>query len=215
MPSGAVRPYSVDAYRTLISSLLTGGCTFSSFTDAPAADGRTIYLRHDVDYSLQLAETLAEVNNELGIGGTFFVQVRAELYNVFAPSETARLRRIRSLGQGIALHHLDQAVAPGADEVIEIQRNFELLARVEPELDHAFSWHRPTADLLDRPDVDVPGLVNVYGRRFFREMPYLSDSTHTVEESPSLEAARAAINEPELQLLFHPGQLDRRRHERR
>lgn len=183
--------------------LLTEGCTFSSFTDAPAADGRTIYLRHDVDYSLEFAETLAEVNSGIGIRGTFFVQVRAELYNVFAPYETARVRRIRSLGQGIALHHVSEAVEPSADEAVEIERDFELLARVEPDLDRAFSWHRPTADLLGRPDLDVPGLVNVYGRRFFREMPYLSDSTHR-RSVAEIEEAVAATDAAELQLLLHP-----------
>lgn len=204
MPPSALRPYSMDAYGELMSGLLAEGFVFSRFTDPPPADRRAIYLRHDVDYSLELALTLAEANAALGIRGTFFVQVRAELYNVFAPSGAGRVHQIRSLGQGIALHHVGRATETGVNEVSEIQRDFELLGLVEPVLDPAFSWHRPTTtNLLDGPELQVPGLVNTYGQRFFREMPYLSDSTHraSVDE---LEAALAATDASELHLLLHP-----------
>src|SRR3954451_13199291 len=165
-----VRPYSADAYRALLAGLLAGGCRFARFVDGPPSGGRTIYLRHDVDYSLELAVELAEINSELGVQATFFVQVRAELYNVFAPEEAARIQRLRALGQRLALHYLPAEA--GEDDADGIRHDLELLRRVEPDVDHAFAWHRPMAGFGTRPELDVPGLVNVYGRRFFREMPY-------------------------------------------
>jgi len=183
-----------------MSRLVADGYVFGSFVDDAAKTGRTIYLRHDVDYSLELAVELAELNNDLGVRGTFFVQVRAAFYNVFAPHEAERIRRLPSLGQRVALHYASDGGGANADDVAA---DFELLRRVAHSLDPAFSWHRPMPGFLDRPETEVPGLVNVYGRRFFRETPYLSDSTHrcTVDE---LEAALADNDKLELQLLLHP-----------
>jgi hypothetical protein len=186
----------VEAYRALVGRLLADGWSLGSFGDDASAAARTIYLRHDVDYSLELAVELAELNNGLGIAGTFFVQVRGQLYNVFEEHETARVRRLRSLGQCVALHYV-------GDNAAEVLEDFELLLRVEPNLDRAFSWHNPTEAFFAGPEVDVPGLVNVYGDRFFRAMPYLSDSVHRVSVA-ELESALASETSSELQLLLHP-----------
>jgi hypothetical protein len=203
MPADQVRPYSVEAYRALLGRLVADGRRFARFVDDPPADGRAIYLRHDVDYSLELAVELAEVNAELGVQGTFFVQVRAELYNVLAPFETARVQRLRALGQRLALHYLPAGDSTANDDAEGTRADFELLRQVEPELDPVFSWHRPGEGFGDRPARDVPGLVNVYGDRFFRAMPYLSDSIHKVSVA-ELEASLAREKSRELQLLLHP-----------
>jgi hypothetical protein len=201
MPADPVRPYSVEAYRGFLARLVADDRQFASFVDDPPASGRTIYLRHDVDYSLELAVELAEVNSDLGVQGTFFVQVRAQLYNVFEPREGERVRRLRALGQRLALHHVPRG--EGVDDDADIRNDFELLRQVEPVVDHAFAWHRPREGFGKRPEQEVSGLVNVYGRRFFREMPYLSDSVHRVSVD-DLEAAVAADESSELHLLLHP-----------
>lgn len=203
MPADQVRPYSVEAYRALLGRLVADGCRFARFVDDPPTEGRTIYLRHDVDYSLELAVELAEVNEELGVEGTFFVQVRAELYNVLAPTETTRVRRLRTLGQRLALHFLAAHKADGPGDADAIRADFEVLRLTEQELDPVFSWHQPSAGFGNRPALDVPGFVNVYGDRFFRAMPYLSDSIHRVSVD-ELEASLVHDESRELQLLLHP-----------
>jgi hypothetical protein len=84
-----------------------------------------------------------------------------------------------------------------------VRGDFEKLQEVVGDLRPAFSWHRPAPRLLEGADVEVPGLVNVYGKRFFREMPYLSDSTFRHDGS-ELEAVLLGNTGPELQLLLHP-----------
>lgn len=202
--SESLRAYSVDEYRRLMNLLLDGGWSFASFCDPPALDCRTIYLRHDVDYSLELAAELAELNAELGVRGTFCVQVRAQLYNVFAAEESRRVRRLRELGQHVALHYVGQTQEPGAaDDVDRILSDFELLRCVEPDAEPVFSFHRPDPVLLAQPSITPAGLVNAYAPRFFSEMPYLSDSTHRLSVG-ELEAAVAAVAAPAFQLLLHP-----------
>lgn len=196
-----MQAYGRDAYRDLIRQAETAGWSFGSFLDPVAADRRTIYLRHDVDYSLELAVDLAELNNDLGVCGTFFVQLRAQLYNAFERTELGRLLRLRALGQHVALHYvLDPQSAPKPEGV---SRDFELLRTLVPDATPAFSWHQPPAALLEAGDFEVTGLVNAYGRRLFREMPYLSDSTHRVSVD-ALQADLGKVDGAALQLLLHP-----------
>ena len=196
----AVRQYGQSAYRGLIHRAEAGGWRFGSL-DQVADDGRTIYLRHDVDYSLELAVELAELNNELGVHGTFFIQLRAQFYNPFEHTETTRLLKLRALGQEIALHYVVDPGSPPTPEAV--RRDFDLLATLVPDATPAFSWHQPAPDLLGAEDFDGSGLVDAYGRRFFREMAYLSDSTHRVSVD-DLEVELENVEGPALQLLLHP-----------
>lgn len=194
-------PYGKSAYRDLIRRAQAAGWSFGSFLDPAGASARTIYLRHDVDYSLELAVELAELNAELGIAGTFFVQLRAQLYNAFEQVERERLLRLRALEQEVALHFvLDPGSAPAPEELL---REHELLRTLVPDATPAFSWHQPSPVALDAAELDEIGLVNAYGRRFFREMPYLSDSTHRASVD-ALQEEVDAVEGDALQLLLHP-----------
>jgi hypothetical protein len=197
----AVLPYGKSAYRDLIRRAEAAGWSFGSFVDPPGADRRTIYLRHDVDYSLELAVELAELNSDLSVSGTFCVQLRAQLYNAFERVEAGRLLRLRALGQQVGLHFV---IDPGSVPTPEaVRQEFELLRTLVADAAPTFSWHQPTTELLEAVDFDVPGLVNAYGHRFFREMPYLSDSTHraSMEE---LQTEVGKVAGTALQLLLHP-----------
>jgi hypothetical protein len=197
----AVRPYGESAYRDLIRRAEADGWGFGSFLDPATSDGRTIYLRHDVDYSLELAVELAELNNELAVSGTFFVQLRAQFYNAFEHVETARVLRLQALGQRVALHYVVDPESPPTPEAV--RREFELLVALVPDSTPAFAWHQPSPALLEGRDFEAAGLVDVYGRRFFAEMPYLSDSTHRVSPD-DLEGELGDVEGSELQLLLHP-----------
>lgn len=196
----AVQLYGEPAYRDLIRKAEAAGWSFGSFVDPVAAGGPTIFLRHDVDYSLALAVELAELNDELGISGTFCVQLRAQFYNALEHRETQRMLRLRELGQEVGLHYvIDPRSAPTPDAVT---REFELLQTLVPDAAPVFSWHQPSPALLEA-ELEVPGLVNAYGPRFFREIPYLSDSTHRVSVE-ELQAELGEVEGSELQLLLHP-----------
>ena len=196
-----MRPYGQSAYRELIRRAEADGWGFGSFLEPAPTEGRRIYLRHDVDYSLELAVELAELNEELGVAGTFFVQLRAQFYNALDHAETGRLRRLRALGQEVALHYVVDPESSPTPEAV--RREFELLTTLVPDATPAFSWHQPSRALLEAGDFDGIDLVDVYGRRFFREMAYLSDSTHRVSVD-DLEAELGNVDDRELQLLLHP-----------
>ena len=75
--------FGIDSYTRILEAAQAGGYAFLAFTvEPPQSPG--IYLRHDVDNSLECALEMARVNARLGVCGTFFVQLQSEIYNTFS-----------------------------------------------------------------------------------------------------------------------------------
>ncbi|MBK7091894.1 MAG: hypothetical protein IPH59_09250 [bacterium] len=95
--------FSFDHYSYIMSQFLQGGYQFLHFTDAPKAE-KYIYLRHDVDRSLEKALALALLEQQLGIKSTYFVRLHSRYYNCYSFPGLKALRDIRSAGHEIGLH---------------------------------------------------------------------------------------------------------------
>jgi hypothetical protein len=171
--------YNEQTYRQLLSLIRRHGWCCCRFTQEMPSVEKRLFLRHDVDYSLALAQRLAEINAELGVTATFFLQLRSPLYNLLAPVNLARARAIEGMGQRLALHCTVPEPFPETASELRtwVQQEFHRFRDLLPQAEPAFAWHNPTTVLLERfRDLEVPGLVNVYHRRFTREMTYCSDS---------------------------------------
>jgi hypothetical protein len=197
--------YSIKNYRSIIEQALASGYRFVPFSvDLSAQTSRLIYLRHDVDYSLEMAAELACVNADLGVQGTFFVLLRSQVYNPLSSWSKNLLGRIHGFGQHLALH---ATLQHSAVEEIESQlrADFEFLSRDVPMILPVFSWHNPNVEVLERNSSleKVAGLINVYSARFTKEAAYFSDSNmrHSTEDFLSLVSGQRG---DALQLLFHP-----------
>jgi hypothetical protein len=198
--------YSKDSYRALLARALEQGYAFAGFVDDTQTGGRRIYLRHDVDYSLRMAVELAEINQSLGVRGTFCVLLRSQIYNLLSHYGLEAIRSILALGQRVAFHYAAPPVLPASNEELAalIRADFEVVRRDLPELDPAFAWHNPTPELMTRGlHLNVPGLVNLYSEAYVKTIPYYSDSNmrHSVADFEELldKDGHAALH-----LLFHP-----------
>jgi hypothetical protein len=187
--------FSLDRYRALLRSALDAGFSPIPFTADELPKKRSLLLRHDIDYSLEMAVILARVNAELGVSGTFFILVRGHSYNPLSPRSQARIAELLAAGQRLGLH-----VAGGESD---IPLDFELLAAQFP-VERVFSWHNPTPEILDRYRGHhmVEGLVNVYSKRFLDDALYCSDSNF----GRSYEQLKAAFSgeRSAVHLLVHP-----------
>lgn len=192
---GRTMRYSLDSYRALIQSALDLGFSPGTFNDDPKPEP-TLLLRHDLDYSLNMALNVARVNAELGVPGTFFVLLRGHAYNPLSKTSLERLRELVSLGQRLGLHAAD-----GNES--DLASDFRYLASQLP-LDPVFSWHNPKTELIDayREREVVEGLTNVYSKRFLDEALYRSDSNF----GKSYEELTAAFkgDRKTVHLLIHP-----------
>jgi hypothetical protein len=187
--------FSVDSYRRLLRTGLDAGFKSRLFTERPSPD-RALLLRHDVDYSLDMALRLAALNADMGVIGTFFVLLRGHAYNPVSKASLERLDKMASFGQRLGLH-----VAGGSED--RIDSDFAFLSTQIP-LDPVFSWHNPSPELIQANRVQemVGGLTNVYSTRFLDDADYLSDSNfrNTFDQlAAGFAGSRSAVH-----LLLHP-----------
>lgn len=184
---------------------------FVGFHDAGPFDDseKRIYLRHDIDYSLEWALAFARINAECEVSGTFFFLLRSPIYNLHAYPAMATVKAICALGQRIALHHTIEGGSSTTDEELaaRVIADHQAAAAQLPELSPIFSWHNPSLvpGIMQRSlDLMIPGMTNAYSRHFVEGAKYYSDSNlrHTVEALETIIRG----SDRALQFLFHPFQ---------
>ena len=198
--------FSKDSYSNLIRLVQSEGFQFLSFQEENYQDQRTLYLRHDVDYSLSMAVELARINAALGVRGTFFVLLRSQIYNLLSHWALAQVREILASGQWIGFHCALTPSSPMSREYLEriLLADFEIVKRQIPEMEPVYSWHNPTRQVLELSEsIELPGFVNVYHRRFVKQARYLSDSNLRYSV-PDWERLLIEKEHSVLHLLFHP-----------
>jgi hypothetical protein len=146
---------------------------------------------------------MAVVESELGVRSSYFVLLRSELYNPFAPAGEAALRRIRALGHEVGLH-FDAVQVEGGLAALDAaaERECAMLEDLIEAPVGMISFHRPAKALLglDRP---LAGRAHAYQPRFFSRIGYCSDSRGAFHHGEPL--AQPAVAEGRaMQLLTHP-----------
>ncbi|WCB46381.1 hypothetical protein [Nitratidesulfovibrio vulgaris] len=177
MPSSTT--YSPESYAIIIRTLVSQGWHFSSFVEKNAPE-KSVFLRHDIDYTLAWAVETARINARLGATGTFFLQVRCDLYNIFSYESSRMIEEIRQLGQLFGFHHVISHGCSCIEAVKEeLRRDYELFLQAVPWSQPVFAWHNPahmTQSGFMHLREEFPGLANAYGSFTGEQHPYYSDS---------------------------------------
>ena len=167
-------------YRELLAAARAGGYRCAFFDREPASGD--LFLRHDVDMSLDAAVLMAELEAAEGFRATYFLMTRGDFYNLDGSVGRRTLARLRELGHRVGLH----AVHPDAD--------------LDWRFDPVVAWHTPDPDFMSVP---IEGAVNVMQPPWFQPATYRSDSNqHWRSGCP--HDGLAAGGFPFLQLLVHP-----------
>ena len=168
--------FTYHAYEGLVSLLLEQGYAVKTYHTWQEA-ARCVILRHDIDTSLSKAVELARVEQELGVSSTYFVLLTSDFYNVASKGSLEKLRVIQSMGHELGLHFDETAYEGITMETMPeyIQREATILSDILGIPITTVSMHRPSRAILEA-DLKIPGMVNSYGKTFFHEFKYLSDS---------------------------------------
>lgn len=172
--------FELAHYRELVDAAKQGGYTFALFDHDPRPGD--LFVRHDVDLSLEAALALAELEAEENVRATYFLMTQSVFYNLASPSGESALERLRALGHAVGLH----AVWPRAE--------------LDERFDRVVAWHNPDPPYANAP---VDGAVNVMTDRFFSPERYRSDSNQRWRSGCPHEALASGEFEW-LQLLTHP-----------
>jgi hypothetical protein len=172
--------FDLAHYRELLEAAKAGGYRFASFDRVPRRGD--VYLRHDVDLSLEAALAVARAEHELGVRATYFLMTESVFYNLLSPVGERSMRRLREWGHGIGLH----AVYPRLE--------------LDDRFDRVLAWHNPDPEYMSEP---VDGVVNVMEPPYFDPKHYRSDSNQRWRHGcPHEQLARGEFEW--LQLLTHP-----------
>lgn len=194
--------FSYEAYGRMIELLRENGYRICPYQERYDTD-RVCVLRHDVDNSLDKALEFAEFEKGLGVSSTYFVLARSDFYNPFSKKNAETIHRIHSLGHDIGLH-FDEKYLEGQEQKDISAAIAAEAACMERLLDvpiGSVSMHRPSQEAL-QADYWIPGLVNSYSERFFREFKYVSDSRRRWRENVC-EIIRSG-EFSQLHILTHP-----------
>jgi hypothetical protein len=172
--------FDLDHYDELLDAAGAGGYRWARFDHEPREGD--LFLRHDVDLSLEAALRMARLERERGAAATYFLMTESVFYNLASPEGRAAIDELRSLGHAVGLH----AVHPNA--------------RRDDRFDAVLAWHNPDPDYVFEP---VDGAVNVMQPPWFTQGRYRSDSNQHWREGCPHEELRSGAFEW-LQLLVHP-----------
>jgi len=126
-----MRDFTLNILKSLLGELIKANfrfVTFAEYLQDPYKKERTIILRHDVDKNPLQSLRTAEMENELGIKGTYYFRVvKNEL-----PRET--IGHIAKMGHEIGYHYDDLNDARGGEEnALELfKKNLAKLREVAP-----------------------------------------------------------------------------------
>ncbi len=101
-----MRDFTLRTYRRLLEALMRQGykfCTFSQSLESPP--DKYIVLRHDVDMIPRNSLIFAQLQNELGIRGTYYFRAVPESMN------PEIIKEISSLGHEVGYHYEDVTMA--------------------------------------------------------------------------------------------------------
>ena len=172
--------FELEHYREILEAALAGGYRFRRFEEVP--ERGDLFLRHDIDLSLDAALRMAELEAELGVQATYLLMTESVFYNLASSEGVTAAARLRELGHAIGLH----AVYP----TVELDDRFDAVV----------SWHNPQAEYMSE---QVPDAINVYAEPYFSPQSYRSDSNqHWRSGCPHEELRGGGF--PWLQILVHP-----------
>lgn len=177
---------------------------FIFYTEINTHD-RFLLWRHDVDFSLVSALTLAEIEAKQGIKATYFLLLHSDYYNLMSVHSLEIVKKILNFGHAIGLHFDSEYYAIQTQQQLEQYLLFEkeFLERLFGQEIQVFSFHNPTVYTMSCRAWKYSGMINAYAEFFQKEIGYCSDS-NGYWRFRRLEDVLLAAGDRRLQVLTHP-----------
>ena len=174
--------------------------TQDEIVNGVSSSARTIFLRHDVDHSMEAAAEMAERERRLGARASYYLLLHGE-YDLLSADGLAALRTIQRCGHDIALHY-DVAFydSQGLSVADGVAQDLALLRAISGSPVTSMSAHNPTTT-RQLSDAETRGIQDVHSAAGPRGYRYLSDSCQRWREGC---ACGYVGRESTLHVLIHP-----------
>lgn len=121
--------FTIKIYRQLLQTLQSQGFSFQTFTEfLNSPEKRNIILRHDVDLSPYNSLRFAQIQNEIGIKGSYYFRAVPESWNENI------IREIAELGHEIGYHYECLTTTNGDMKagIADFEKNLKALRNLAP-----------------------------------------------------------------------------------
>ena len=139
-----------------------------------------IFLRHDIDHSLEDAIVLAQLEKDSGIRSTYFVQLHSPFYTIMDARGRECLQMLCAMGHEVGFHYdISYYQTMGRPIVPGFKKDLALLGEIVGGEIKSAARHDPAAELLEdavRRQLRESISHDAYDDEFFKQMKYISDS---------------------------------------
>lgn len=198
--------FTITGYTNLLRDLCGRNFQVVPISAMPQRRPNSIYLRHDVDFSPELATTVSEIENSLGVVSTFFILLAGH-YNPFNAEVVSAIKKIKSLGHEIGLQY-DLMNWPQDKHLaqVKLEREVKILESIVDSEIKSIVMHQPS---LGGDDIfatsDYLTFVNpTYYQRNDPDLSYVSDSCRAWRDDTLLKFINRGIVQNRLMLNTHP-----------
>lgn len=189
--------YSIGHYHHLLTEALNMGYKFCFFDEDVSSISPVIFLRHDIDFSLEHAEKICRVENDLGIKSTYFILLNSITYNPQENEHFKVLEFIINSGHRIGLHI---EYCNGFDK--HLRKQVKILELITGTKIKCFSLHNPNTQVVNELNkLSIKDIINVYDNRFTNDITYISDSN---QRTPCICCFLKREQKENIQILAHP-----------
>lgn len=192
--------FSKDGYLRLLKTVMENKYSILPMREAHRCSDPAMILRHDVDFSIDLALEMARIEHHLGIRSTFFFMTTCDYYNVFSAHGRSALIEINSLGHEVGLHWDSNFLPENKDDQADFfKAQLRMLSSVTGQEVLSASQHIPT----DTPIFDISPFVkiNAYSKSVNDRYGYVSDSSMSWRQYTPLDFLAKKVS---FQFLAHP-----------
>ncbi len=162
-----------------------------------------IILRHDIDYSPSAALKIAKIDYKLKIKSYFFFLIKNKYYNIREEKNLKTLSEIKKLGHEIGLHFNNSSNFDYKNKK-KFHKEIKILEKILGKKVNVFSFHKPGKYIKIPTKNTIFYKTNAYGKKYFKDCLYISDSTGRWRYGHPLENMKIIKKKKSLQLLMHP-----------
>ena len=138
---------------------------------------KNIFLRHDIDFSLDYALELAQSEQKHGFCSTYFILLHSDFYNPYSVKEREIIRKIASLGHEIGLHYDTRFLSNDIQKSKEQIKNLVLILEdISSSCVRSASPHIPSETQNIAVNLNELNILNVRGGDILKDIFYISDS---------------------------------------
>ena len=188
--------FSIIGYQNLLKRFVDRNYNFSTEW-LERTKKNTLYLRHDVDFSVDYAFKLAKLEKKLNIKSSYFFLLTSNMYNPLSQANQEAINEIANMDHKISIH-FDPTAHNSLDSFAYEKKIFEDIFNVDIDI---ISIHRP-GRFLENNNTEIFNTAHTYQDKFFKDSVYISDS-QMKDPSDKIELYLSNPTKP-LHLLLHP-----------